>query len=243
MKAKTIPGALAVLALTLVLVTTRALAEGAFAGTQAPGGTPGAPMQGSTPTGTWVPGPGVADPPKANQPESPNQPVDNRPPQAAHGKPTIYRGTLTAVDASSITVALADGSSITLALTADTRIKVPGPNAQGNTLLVGMQVVVQTVADGSGNLVARSVMAIPGKPTRMHRVGTVTAYAAGSSISIMAVDGNTYAFQLTAETKILPAERAGQLAVGSRVTVIAPRDPAATGPSAAGIVVHPAPVE
>ena len=53
-------------------------------------------------------------------------------------------------------------------------------------------------------------------------------------------DGLEYTFQLTADTKILPAERADQLAVGSLVTLIAPRDPSSEIPIAKGIVIHPA---
>lgn len=88
--------------------------------------------------------------------------------------------------------------------------------------------------------VARAIIAIPGKPTIVHRVGTVTEYTPGISITILAVDGNTYPFTFTADTRILPADRAVELAVGSRVTVIAPRDPGALSWTATGIVVHPA---
>jgi len=96
------------------------------------------------------------------------------------------------------------------------------------------------VRDQNNSLLARSVMVIPGKPVRTHRVGWVTEYTPGVSITILAHDGNTYAFLLTADTKILPAERAGELGIGSRVTLIAPRDPALLGWTAFGIVVHPA---
>jgi hypothetical protein len=156
-----------------------------------------------------------------------------------HGKSTIYRGTLSAVDASSLTIALEDGSSVALAITPETRIRVPGPQAQGDTLIVGMHVVAQARTDANDNLIARSVMAIPGRPTLTHRVGTVTAYAAGSSITILAADGQTYIFTLTAGTKLLPAGLADTLAVDSRVTVIAPRDVSVLGWTATGVVVHP----
>jgi hypothetical protein len=138
-----------------------------------------------------------------------------------------------------LTLTLADGASVTIGLTPETRIRVPGPNAQGDRLLVGMQVVAQTIADVNNNLLARSVMAVPGKPARVHRVGTVTGYAPGSSITIQSTDGNSYTFALGADTRILPAERASLLAVGSRVTIIAPRDPSSPAGTAAGIVVHP----
>ena len=213
-------GALFALALSLAAVSMDAGA----APPQAPGGTPGPPGAVGTPGG------GQQDPPGAQATTQ----------AGLHGRPTIYRGTISAVDAASLTLTLGDGTSMTTGLTADTKIRVPGPNAQGDTLLVGMQVVAWAYADANGNIVARAVMAVPGKPVIAHRVGTVTEYAAGSSITITAVDGNAYTFALTAETKILPAERAAELAVGSRVTVIAPRDPAALGWTASGIVVHPA---
>ncbi len=102
-----------------------------------------------------------------------------------------------------------------------------------------MNAMVQARRDESNNLVARSIMIIPGKPVRTHRVGEVTAYTEGESITILAKDGNSYTFTLTADTKILPPERAEELAVGSWVTIIAPRDPASLGWTAQGIVVHP----
>ncbi|MGE5071888.1 MAG: DUF5666 domain-containing protein [Anaerolineae bacterium] len=160
-----------------------------------------------------------------------------------HGKPQILRGTISAVDASSITLTLADGSSVSVGITPQTKIHVPGPQSAGDTLVTGMRAVVMAYNDpnGGSGLVARMVIAIPGQPVRAHRVGTVTAYTAGSSITIQAKDGNSYTFALTADTKILPEERAAALAVGSLVTVIAPRVPASTGWTAKGIVVHPAP--
>lgn len=220
MKKLMIFGVLLALALSLTVVNM----EAGAAAPQAPGGTPGPPG------GAATPGDGPQNAPGAQATAQ----------AGLRGKPTIYRGTISAVDATSLTLTLGDGTLVTIGLTTDTKIRVPGPNAQGNSLLVGMQVVAWAYADANGNMVARAVMVIPGKPAIMHRVGTVTEYTAGSSITIMAVDGNAYTFVLTAETKILPAERAGELAVGSRVTVIAPRDPAALDWTAAGIVVHPA---
>lgn len=220
MKKMMILGALLVLALGILLTTTQAQAVGP----RAPGGTPGPPGGAATPGGGPATSPGEQATAHAG----------------LRGKPTLYRGTITALDAASLTLTLGDGTSVSIGLTADTKIRVPGPNAQGDTLLVGMQVVAWAQTDANGNMIARAVMVIPGKPVTAHRVGTVTEYAAGASITIMAVDGNAYTFVLTADTKILPAERAGELAVGSRVTVIAPRVPAALGWTAAGIVVHPA---
>lgn len=155
------------------------------------------------------------------------------------GKHENFKGTISAVDATSLTITLRDGSSVTVSLVAETRIKFPGPKSSPGTLQTGMNVMVQAIRDQSDNLVARSVMVIPGKPAKIHRVGTVTAYTAGAGITIQDRDGNTYTFALTSETKLLPAERAGMLGVGSRVTIIAPRDPSGGVPTAKGIVIHP----
>ncbi len=80
----------------------------------------------------------------------------------------------------------------------------------------------------------------PGKPPKVHRVGIVTAYTPGTSITIQAKNGMTYTFTLTESIKILPLERAEQLAVGRRVTIIAPRDVTSGGWRVLGVVVHPA---
>jgi hypothetical protein len=223
------------LVLVLALLTTQAAADQP----SAPGGTPGPPNKGSASTGTVEPIPILGSPPHPGSQNTPGARATGN--ASLHRKPGIYNGILNALDAASLTLTLDDGSSITFRLTPDTRIKVPGPRAQGDTLLVGMHIVVQAVTDASGSLVARSVMAVPGQPTLAHRVGTVTAYAPGASITVLAVDGSTYAFALTSDTKILPRELALTLAVDSRVTVIAPRDVSTLGWTAIGLVVHPSP--
>lgn len=158
-----------------------------------------------------------------------------------HGKPEMVRGLLTAfVPDSSITVQVADGSSMNIGLTPDTKIHVAGPPSAGDTLTTGMQVVVLAFTDSTNALVARMVVAIPGQPERVHRVGTVTTYTAGSSITILAKDGNNYTFSLASDVKILPQDRAGDLKAGALVTIIAPRVPTSAGWTATGIVVHPA---
>lgn len=157
------------------------------------------------------------------------------------GKHENFKGTVAAADSANITLTLKDGSSVTIGLTSDTRIKFAGPkdSASGN-IESGMTAMVQAIRDESGNLTARSVMVIPGKPGKIHRVGIVTAYTPNASITIQDKDGNTFTFTLSSETKLLPAERASELTVGSRVTIIAPRDPASGGVTVKGIVIHPA---
>ncbi len=224
----------------LTLITTQALASVGAVGAslpQAAGGTHGPP---ATPTMTPTVGPGTGTPTS----EHPGNPMAGTPGAEAaeqqgkpHGQPTILRGTLTAVSPTSITLTLDDGTSQTVGLTPDTHINVPGPKSEGDTLLMGMRVVVMAFADQSNNLVARAVLVIPGQPVRVHRVGTVTAYTAGSSITIKATDGNTYTFTLTADTQILPS--GSQVTTGALVTIVAPRDPSSLVWTATAIVVHP----
>jgi hypothetical protein len=135
---------------------------------------------------------------------------------------------------------LKKGDSVTIGLLPETRIKVPGvKKATSKDLLPGQTAMVQAIRDQGSKLMARAIVIIPGKPSRIHRVGWVTAYEAGASITILSHDGNSYTFFLAPDTKILPAERAGLLVVGARVTIIAPREPANTTLTAKGIVVHP----
>ncbi len=156
-----------------------------------------------------------------------------------HGKPHLYRGTVAGVTESSLTLTLLDGTPMTIGLSPDTKIHVPGPQSMGDTLSVGMRVAVLAFNDQNNSPVARMVVVIPGQPVRAHRVGKVTAYTPGVSITIQATDGAAYTFSLNADTRILPQSQAASLAVGSLVTVIAPRVPSSQGWTATGIVVHP----
>jgi hypothetical protein len=162
-------------------------------------------------------------------------------PGGPKGKPENYRGQILDIGPGSLTLTLSDGSSVTVGLAAETRIKIPAQKGVSLAALQpGMNVMVQARRAPDGALTARTVMVIPGKPTRVHRVGTVTAYSPGDSISIQAHDGQTHTFALAADLKILPPERSGELAVGARVTIIAPRVPGSLTWTARGVVVHPA---
>src|SRR5215207_4269727 len=120
-----------------------------------------------------------------------------------HGKHEHFKGIISSVDSTSITLTLRDGSSVTVGLNADTRMKFPGPKGSTPTSIQpGMNAMVQAIRDQGDNLVARSVMIIPGKPSKIHRVGIVTEYTAGSSITIQDKDGNTYTFAITGEIKL-----------------------------------------
>ncbi|MBA4376438.1 MAG: hypothetical protein C0401_09745 [Anaerolinea sp.] len=160
-----------------------------------------------------------------------------------HGKRENYKGTITAVDAASITLTLKDDASVTIVLTPETRIRIPSvKDAVVDGLIPGMTVMVQAIRGQDDALTARSVAVIPGKPTKTHHVGIVTAYEPGISITIQAKDEQLYTYLLTETTKILPAERLDLLVVGARVTIISPRDVTSLDQTAKGIVVHPSSV-
>lgn len=233
----------------MALVTTQALASvGASQAGQPelPGGTHGPPITPTVGPGTGTPAPSIPNNPGGGPPPltpgaKATEQAGQQGQQGMHGQPTILRGTITILvpptSPTSMTIKLDDGSTQTIGLTTDTKIKVPGPQSQGDTLLVGMRVIVMAFPDQSNNLVARMILAIPGQPVRVHRVGTVTAYTANVSITIKATDGNTYTFNLTPSTQVLPT--GSQVTVGALVTIIAPRDPSTLVWTATGIVVQP----
>jgi len=170
------------------------------------------------------------------------KPEDKGKPDDKAGKKTNMKGVVTAVSADSLSVTLKDGTSQTFVLNSSTQIKIPGlKQSKFSDIRVGAQVMVQAVKGQGEILTARHIMVIPGKPAPVHRVGTVFAYTPGVSITITAQqDGKNYTFTLTPQVKILPKDRASQLAVGSRVTIISSRNVTGAAPSAQGIVVHPA---
>lgn len=225
-------------ALGLVIASLMLTATQLSAGAQGTG-----PKKTPSPFLTGTPGTPVAppqNPAPSNGVGGQNTPGAMATVQAVlHGKPTIYRGTIKNVNGTSVTITLADSTDVTLGITPDTQIRVPGPKAQGDTLVIGMRVVAKAFTDSNNNLVARSIIVIPGQPVRVHRVGTVTAYTAGASITIKATDGSSYTFTLTPSTRILPEGSA--VTVGAHVTIIAPRDPSSLVWTATGIVVHAGP--
>ena len=155
------------------------------------------------------------------------------------GQRLTYRGIVTAVGADSLTLNLAGGGTKTFHVGPGTRIHIPtlGRSAALSDINLGVQVLVQVIESDS-TLTAVFIKVVPGKPQEVHRVGIVTAYTPGVSITVQDKDGSS-TFLITPDTKILPKGRADQLAVGSRVTIIAPRDVTGGPLTAQGIVVHP----
>ncbi len=155
----------------------------------------------------------------------------------AKGKKTTYKGVVAGIDTVRLTLTLlVDGIPLNFVITPDTRIKVP--TLASTATLADVKTGVQALVQADGSMTALRVNVIPGKPAIVHRVGTVTAYAAGSSITIQDKDGNTFSFAIDANTKVLPQDRAAQLAIGSRVTIISRRDVTGGALTAQGIVVR-----
>jgi hypothetical protein len=156
------------------------------------------------------------------------------------GERITYRGIVSAVGADNLTLTLGVGAQMTFQVGPNTRIHIPtlGRSAALSDVNVGVQAMVQILKDDA-TLTALFVNVVPGKPQPVHRVGIVTAYTPGVSITVQDKDGQSSTFLITPETKILPAERAGQLGIGSRVTIISRRDVTGGPLTAQGIVVHP----
>jgi len=157
------------------------------------------------------------------------------------GKKSVYRGVVDDVGEDSLDLKLGGGEVLSFTVTSDTKIKVPtlGATATLTDVQVGANALVQAVEVEGGSLNALYIHVVPGKPEQIHRVGTVVEYAPDESITIEARNGMTYTFALTENTKILPAERADELEVGRRVTIISRRDVARGELTAQGVVVHP----
>ncbi len=156
------------------------------------------------------------------------------------GQRLTFRGVVANVGGGSLTLTLAGGGSQTFAVTAATRIHIPtlGGGATLADVNVGASALVQ-VLKNDASMTALYISVVPGKPQPVHRVGIVTAYTPGASITVQDKKGQSSTFLITPATKILPAERANQLGVGSFVTIISRRDPTGGPLTAQGIVVHP----
>lgn len=179
--------------------------------------------------------------PKVTKDATTKTPREKHPSKTPKLKKTNYSGEVLVVGDASLTIKAKSGEEIVFLVNEDTSIKIPtmGKDATLADIQVGVRVLVQALKGEDGSLTAVRISVSPGKPAPKHHVGEVTAYEAGVSITIRAHDGNEYTFLITEETKILPAERAEELAVGRRVTIISPRDVTGGPFTAKGIVVHP----
>lgn len=165
------------------------------------------------------------------------------------GKTVNFKGEIVSVDAATLVISLKDDSLVTLVITEDTIVKIPGKKTDTSDtalgLLVGMKVTVKaTVVPGvdvtTSTITAQRISVVPGKPTKTSHVGIVSALVPDVSIEITSKKGEIYTYLLTETTKYLPAERELELAVGSVVTIISPRDVTGQPAVATGVVIHPA---
>jgi len=155
------------------------------------------------------------------------------------GKKFNFKGEVVSFDGGSLVLTDKRGETVTVAVDAGTVIKTAGSKDSPAAVQPGDRVTVGAVKTENESYLALRIVVIPGKPQKVHRVGVVTAYEAGVSITVEDSKGST-TFVIAEDVKILPEERAGDLKVGARVTIISPRDPSGGTVVARGIVVHPA---
>ena len=157
---------------------------------------------------------------------------------ATAGVKENYKGTITFIDATSIEIKQKGDTLVTISLSAETVVKIPTKHdATLTDLKAGMKVTIKALRVDDV-LTAKKIILIPGKPTKVYKVGVVTDYQPGISITIQAKNTSLYTFLVTAETKILPADQADKLVVGAVVTIIAPRDVTSLDRTAKAIVIH-----
>lgn len=158
-----------------------------------------------------------------------------------------FHGLVGSVGAGSLTLTNAkDGLSYTFSVTAETKINVSSAGNRGTLadVTAGGQALVQAM-QGDGDtwtavhIVVQNAAGTEPETEAEHTVGTVTAYTAGVSITVQGADGTSTTYTLTPKTKILPANRAGLLAVGAQVTIVTDDSAGGGTPVAKGIVVHP----
>lgn len=178
-----------------------------------------------------------------DEPDAPAAPAD-KPGKSGeqHGNgqgKSNFNGSVTSVTDTGYVITLKDGTEITVTLDETTNLKVPTlKDTTEYKLVAGQRVVMRTVKNEDGTYSVVAAHVIPGKPEKIHRVGEVTDYVPGVSITIMGKDGKETTFALTDMTKILNGDETVELAIGSFVTIISPRDPSGGELTANGIVVH-----
>jgi hypothetical protein len=206
------------LSLALLVTTTQAFAS--------PAPDSGAPTETPTPTATATEVPNAATQ-LANLKAT-------RQAGKPHGNREHFKGTVSAVDDTSLTLTLGDGSSLTISLDPKTRVLSSSPKgSRAGRVRAGDVALVQAIRTSSDSLVALFIMVMPSKPSRVHRIGTVTDYVPGVSITIQDRSGATVTYAINNATKIMPSDRAGLLAKGLLVTIVAQGDSS----TAIGIVI------
>ncbi|HEX9017734.1 MAG TPA: hypothetical protein VF806_01015 [Anaerolineaceae bacterium] len=141
-----------------------------------------------------------------------------------------YRGVISGIAADKLDLTLKDGGSVSVTMDSNTIVRIPTMGDAGSQtgLKVGMNVVVHALKQAQGDPLALSINVIPGKPTHFHRVGVVTAYTQGVSITILGKDGTPVTFTLTTNTKVLPSADFVPVLNQTVVTIVSARN--VTGP-------------
>lgn len=153
------------------------------------------------------------------------------------GRKYNFKGEVKSFENGELVITGKKGGTVTVDATTEIMVSGPKDETSKATIQVGQQVMAQAVKS-DGKYLALRVHIFPQKAAHVHRVGTVTEYTPGASITVQDKKGST-TFQLGANIKMLPAERANQLKVGSRVTVITSKDKTTGALTVTGIVVHP----
>jgi|WetSurMetagenome_2_1015567.scaffolds.fasta_scaffold501349_1 hypothetical protein len=150
----------------------------------------------------------------------------------------LIAGTVTAGDASSVTVKTVNGGTQTVALSGSTKISVTSDGTSAD-LTAGMTALVYVTTDSSNVQSASQVhvgvtlpqgmmggrMQTPGGRRAYAVYGTITASNA-SSLTVQTANGGTRTIPLTSSTKIVVTKdgTASDLTAGKSVLVLATRD-------------------
>lgn len=171
-------------------------------------------------------------------------------------------GVVKSLAANSFILTTKHDGDVKVLVTAQTRFFIPTlRKATFADLEVNDRVAVNGTT-GPAGFTAKLVTVAPRRPAIQHRVGVVTAYTPGASITIRLARGDDdgdardardikaargpkhgagdlVTFKVTAKTVIRGPKGGTTVAVGDRVTVVARRDPATDTFTASAIVVHP----
>jgi len=144
------------------------------------------------------------------------------------GKRHSFEGAIKSKADTTLVVTTKKGDE-TFKVSSETQYKVPGvKNAILDNFKVGNKVSVSTVEVTTGAIVvqmAQRMTYIPGKPIKVSRKGTITAYTANTSITIQDKKGASTTFVINSDTKISLKKGTTGVTVGDQATVTAQRDP------------------
>lgn len=121
---------------------------------------------------------------------------------AESARPRLLRGQVVAASDASLTVATKDGE-VEVLIGDDTLFRVPGvPGATLADIPVGAQVIVQTKADGAGNLVASAVVVQAGPRLEQYVVRGAVMAATDEQVTVETADGALASLFLSDATRL-----------------------------------------